>query len=77
MTMLSYMNWQCKCGQRNTAQLWTHNEKHSCEDYENGNIPTDCDINFDEPCSKCNKYKLADDGKLNKSGFIFFDVIPA
>ena len=60
MTYIADIKWVCKCGAENTDQLWTTEADHCCEDYENGLVPNDCDINWSDPCKECGNYELSD-----------------
>lgn len=76
MTLIADIKWTCQCGVENTSQLWTTEENECGEEYINGDVPQTCDMNWDEPCSSCNAFELADEAKTNANGYKRFDVVP-
>lgn len=61
MTILADIKWTCRCGHVNTDQLWTLDWDLGDATYLNGEVPTDCELNFVETCRGCGRYTLGHD----------------
>ena len=74
MTLLADMKWTCTCGHENTTQLYTNDEEHCGETFENGSVPDGCDINFDYHCHGCKEKGLPDDPVKQKNGMLRWEI---
>ena len=76
MTLVVDIDWTCKCGHKNRAQLWHTDCDLDDGAYENGSVPKQCELNRRDSCRACGLYTLSEEPHSTGGDTVGFDVVP-